>query len=877
MLRLINFIKVIRVAKVIESTKKVRSNIRLLSKSNRNYRTLRTRREAHIIDEKEKVDKILGMTINYRGGKKLSIFNRTTSNEPSPKINLIQEAKQNQNLPPILLEEYQLNQNAIESKVAQFKLNLISEESEFPEENLNNKNRISNKRNSGINLQLEKSRPSIENKKIIDDMNIAMSKQKRGVNYIQKKITFNLESQPKDTNALFIHRPLALTQEANNDKIIVEDNNNFSQDNNKKMNFLIENKRSSQVLPIKKYSDFDEKLTLIENTKRLSHYVVNVKPKISEMVERLNEEFEEKSFQNFNNSENSDDLMDEKEEFNIERKIENLKKKEVPIMNNGEFVKWDMQGLEKQPQQVKTAAIDSEKELYEEVSRKSNTKLEKALIDGITHQVIILIMILLIGYPMLDPSFLMNLIYSSEFQPLRPNFCIDLIFFFMSSALNDSYFIKPLNISINQCFYASDFLDISKKQVDPEVERFLFLEFNESQLFFQIEEKYNISLLANHSDNLMTSDLYVFKKEKREEHDYFHSTYNLDQNNNITLYYDISKIGKIESILNMLKSIYVAILLVVGSYVSSLDVSDLVILPLDKIFTKLNMNLKNLELIDKDESDQNNYNEEIPNDSDIINLSNLFKDEEMNTHRWQSNTTKQKNISKAEKNLKNSLEPYFIDKYLYWFLKLIEMSIGKIGFLIIPISNLDKDLSLNLSCPAIKFETVGLFLRVSNTDKLFYKYMNKAQTILSKLFTIFHSIGVVFSGEIYKKENVNAIFWKRNKKEWMTKSKYYTRDLLNKNNEAVEEEQGAHTQDIFQKHLADLGILTAVKVINIFYTKITKTMAKLKQCEVKFDFFLSSGEIMECLLGDENTANEFYYGNMVNYSNNFTVIIYFIV
>ena len=84
-------------------------------------------------------------------------------------------------------------------------------------------------------------------------------------------------------------------------------------------------------------------------------------------------------------------------------------------------------------------------------------------------------------------------------------------------------------------------------------------------------------------------------------------------------------------------------------------------------------------------------------------------------------------------------------------------------------------LTLNLKTEGIKLNSVYLMMKVSHTDGFITKYKQRAIKILSKLYSIFHSQGIIYQGDIFTGKDV--ILWKEDREIVNSNFKLYVYKL----------------------------------------------------------------------------------------------------
>lgn len=75
--------------------------------------------------------------------------------------------------------------------------------------------------------------------------------------------------------------------------------------------------------------------------------------------------------------------------------------------------------------------------------------------------------------------------------------------------------------------------------------------------------------------------------------------------------------------------------------------------------------------------------------------------------------------------------------------------------------NYEKNVQIDTQYEGINFKGVILTLKISNIEKLFMKYKEKAFHIINQVYYLYHTTAIIYHGEIYNKSN--SVIWKMNK------------------------------------------------------------------------------------------------------------------
>lgn len=176
-------------------------------------------------------------------------------------------------------------------------------------------------------------------------------------------------------------------------------------------------------------------------------------------------------------------------------------------------------------------------------------------------------------------------------------------------------------------------------------------------------------------------------------------------------------------------------------------------------------------------------------------------------------------------------------------------------------------------------------LNITNTDLLFNKYQDQAPILLSKVYTVFHSIGIIFLGEPYQKGDLNLILWKKDKKDWLTKIKKYAIDLLSTNEQksdklkkkvednllSTSKEEG--NDKMISDVSGDLCVFTGVKFIASLIKNIKETLNIFNECEVKINLYASYDTFNQGFIGNKEVLDEIIICNKISELNKISALI----
>jgi hypothetical protein len=808
----------VRIAKIIKSSKRLK-NLKdqykltnILGNKNNFFIKSTKRRKNLTIEQKRNFDKLVELGIKFNKGS--LDMNAVTSNDQIFKINT---RKETINYDEIFTERELIKDFNEEEK----EINIPSEKQSILKTN-------------------EENFVGMNSRKLF-----SKSRQSNAFRFTSKKPANTLK--PKESMKVKLN--------------LLNDNNNINET-------IDENSPRKKVsLSTYKYKRFNSKKFSsvgIRNFKLVREELNIESGKIYRESDDENEESESNENSNseseisYLSEENHEDLMNEKEEEVMNHRIEHLKQMNKLHMNTPSIIRNKEEiNYDKVNNQSVKVENQKQEEFLHNVSKKSNSKIQKILNENMVNQVVLVIMLILVILPLIDYEFLFSILYSNNYLPNRHYYCIDLIFMNMNYSLQnpDQNSLDALNRTVSNCFFTREYLD-DNKELPSEIERFIYINFNESELFWQLNNK---TKFMGDRYKIGIEDYEHYFEEHRYSLDYIKEIYAIDDNNNITLAYETVEVTRILQICMIVKSIYVSIFLVVGVYLSTLLVNHIVVTPLDIIFTKLNMNLKNIET-------SRNIEEQTDLDvAHVFKLNDLFNNSDLTDDIISSEP-----LGSDDRKLISGLETYFIDASLVKMLDMISMSIGNLAFPIIPYSNLNKQVDLNLTkTPMISFEGVGLFLFITNTDTFFAKYKNRCHSILSEIYSIFHSIGIIFSGEPYHKSEINAIFWKKNKSEWIKEANRYIFNLVTgkKPRDSIDyyvNKEVAENECFFNEILDSMAIFSGMKFLYVLFKDLQETVRTFKECKVNINLYVKSGVYMHGLFGTSSLLEEVYMGETID-------------
>lgn len=309
-----------------------------------------------------------------------------------------------------------------------------------------------------------------------------------------------------------------------------------------------------------------------------------------------------------------------------------------------------------------------EKKIHE---HEENPNLEEILTELLTHKLVILVMLLLISLPVIDLDYINTFLWTPDQTPTVQNFCLNSLDNLFSQALIDPNYLYGINKILTACISVS----LDGNSFDgPNMDDPYFYYFNFSQYdpYNQIAQLYINTSYAYLIPNVTYQHyrLQYIELNWRDSQNYVHDYFIPNDNSNSTIeyIYSTNAVLFLSCLLDILKAIFIALILILGSYIFSKDVHFLVILPLDKILTRLQFYLSNSDT----------FNEEL----DLVQIdlnTNLDPQAAYKRALLILDEQKGRNIELLDK----TLETYEIDKSFKVLIKLISVSIGKSSIIII--------------------------------------------------------------------------------------------------------------------------------------------------------------------------------------------------
>ncbi len=424
----------------------------------------------------------------------------------------------------------------------------------------------------------------------------------------------------------------------------------------------------------------------------------------------------------------------------------------------------------------------------EHITEKEN--LEEKMTKRMTRKLILIIMTLLVFLPILDASYINIFLYDNEEMSTVHKFCLNGIDDAFTKSIENLKYIKAIQKIFTRCIDLAEDgsslmeLEAGYNSSDEQVlniptHRMLgggggkVLNLNLSQhvlspfppyfYYFNFSFYENYRLLLEIIDGQPNKSHYLqFIPNKTWQHSdyeyisyyeykgfsYFRSYFSNDEisNSTIEFVYNNKANQMLQSILNILKVVIIGIVLIGGSLLFTDLINYYVVRPLDKVMTRLEFYLNNTDSL----------NEEIEKDSiDKMDITSAYKKALLLIN----------DKEREKKYLSTNNETYELDSIIKVLINLISVSLGKPGnILIYLVLNIitsvtyDTSFNLNLKNQGIRFNAVILMMKITNIDNLVDTYGEVAHNILNKVYSVFHSQGLSYLGDVSTGKDL--IIWK---------------------------------------------------------------------------------------------------------------------
>ncbi len=379
--------------------------------------------------------------------------------------------------------------------------------------------------------------------------------------------------------------------------------------------------------------------------------------------------------------------------------------------------------------------------------------LEEILSMKMTQKLVLLIMVLLMILPIFDIDYINAFIYLPSELPTIQKYCLNLINKSTLKSIENPIYLDNLSRYFIWCVNLSeDGLEISPEHPSP---YFYYFNFSQYDAFNNLTQKYSakeqfINIIPNVT--YAHKDYEDMKINKRAGSNYFKGSFLVNENNSaISFVYNNNTQLFLDSFLNIIKVLFIAAILLIGSYIFGSDINTLVTIPIDKAIFRLQIMLSNTD----------SWGEDIDLENlDGLDIKSAYKKALLLIDLKEKNSRKKK----------GKLETTKIDNNIKVLINLVSISVGKpskfynnkiLVLNLITINEFQKSIRINSQKQGIKFNAAFLSMNISNTDEFICKYKERALRIINNVYISFHQFGVKYLAEIYKGKD--TLIWKENK------------------------------------------------------------------------------------------------------------------
>ncbi len=299
-----------------------------------------------------------------------------------------------------------------------------------------------------------------------------------------------------------------------------------------------------------------------------------------------------------------------------------------------------------------------------------NISLEDKLSEKLANKLVVLIMGILIVLPILDLEYFDTLIYTPDQTPTVQRYCLEALNTAFIKSLENPIYFKSIFIIYHTCLdLAEDGLSLKSDYNFTASPYFFYFNFTQYTPFKNLMENYqsndmlyfknlSFSFLPNNSYNHIDWD-FVFENERNNLNfilDYFYPD---ESDSRIQYSYNNNLVQNLTSFLNVLKVVFIAIVLLLGAYIFSNDIHYYVTRHLDKVMTRLKIYINNTDSL-----------------SEEINADSVGKGDLRSTYEKALLLLDQRESNIVKKKKRND-ETEVIDRSIKVIINLISMSIGK--------------------------------------------------------------------------------------------------------------------------------------------------------------------------------------------------------
>jgi hypothetical protein len=805
MLRLLNFLRIIRLAKVLEESKKLRDlNLRKKKKEKQNYffrkslfKVKREQRPVKNFLDDLKNTKRLSANIEQKHPKYIEESGRLFLKENTGVDN---GSRTN--------TEQELNGNDYKDVSEKFKLQLKSTRHQFVNPINTDLSKFLNKRKITVDELLKTSKDSMEKSSTANGgIEVSPSEDVQIINNnitTNRSVRLNLLNERASRLDKVRKMPINLTHFKSINEV------NESADNLSVNDVDNPHTRNRAILLANR--------AMCIKRKRLES------GNMTGSIELLIQDTNTRSFSNITIKKKNGDLNDPASHISLMRSMSKMRSVN-DVVKTSDVISKLLIRLSKQPDEIKS------------------DNLGNKLVEKIIQKVVIVVMFLLISLPIIDADYITSFIYPPEYLPAVSDYCLNGLDTSFAMALEDPVYIDQINFFLQFCTNTTDATD--------SIPFFTNIDFSNYSLYT------NLTNLYGKSEYAETLPLAVYNYTSFNVTPYFHRNgrdykFGIISFDNLTyISYEENTYlsGRLTSELNLIKNVFVSILLIISAQVFSYDITSLVIQPVKRIMARLVFYLSSFDMVEKLSLEKMHL------DSTTIILLNEKK-----------NSLK----SKKNKQKKNrTMETYLIDKAMKKLIGLISLSIGK-PILIIASSDNDH-LDLDTRQPGYTFKATMLKLKLTGIDSLVETYQERAMSIINQVYQIFHCTGLNFFGDIYGKENM--ILWRENKKQADVGVRLYINRVggVMMSEKEIENLESNIDDQQYVDFSLDYILSAALLCANQFLQKLQRYYKRifqfLERNNIGIILYLDYGEFIGGYIGGKYKMDEIYLSPKITKAN----------
>jgi hypothetical protein len=295
----------------------------------------------------------------------------------------------------------------------------------------------------------------------------------------------------------------------------------------------------------------------------------------------------------------------------------------------------------------------------------ANLSLEDKLSEKLANKLVVLIMAILITLPILDLEYFDTILYSPEETPTVQRYCLDALNTAFTKSIENPIYFKTISIIYQSCLDLAE--DGSSLQSDynvtasPYFYYFNFTEYMPFQMMLNKSSELNfdeMKYLPNRTYEHIDWE-FVFENE-RNNLNYMLDNFYPDESESMIQYsYNNNAVQNLTSFLNVLKVVFIAVVLLLGAYIFSNDIHYYVTRHLDKVMTRLKIYINNTDSL-----------------SEEINADSIGKGDLRSAYEKALLLLDQRESISAKKKKRDD-ETEVIDRSIKIIINLISMSIGK--------------------------------------------------------------------------------------------------------------------------------------------------------------------------------------------------------